>query len=343
MTITNITKSNLIEANRSIARQFLPISDQQSANQFFRRDALSLGSTPSPYQTYTVSSAIQTDNLRAALVNRPAQAQAFAATPTTRNNEPFSIRNYYAMPPEEVGPKLRQLSEEIYNNDYSGMTGLEIYEWIESKYIEAFGKDFMMGNHLLGNLDVAGSNLSESDKERSSYAYVKIGQHFYGAVNSLTNNGRVSECPHFEINRTRLYGNMSDGEIMDALKAKYPQPMTNRSLALMSGELYSIGITSIGFGSYVSALTLKSGESGTYDTLPPWEVLEQRWSQQLDAPANLSLLYAVQNENMKDKENMGNPYVLQIRDLLIRLGGTLGPDGLFMHDLEEAFLDAIRR
>ena len=137
---------------------------------------------------------------------------------------------------------------------------------------------------------------------------------------------------------------MSDGEIMDALKAKYPQPMTNRSLALMSGELYSIGITNIGFGSYVSALTLKSGESGTYDTLPPWEVLEQRWNKLLDQKANLSVLFAVQNESLSDKDARLNPYVLRIRDILVNLfGATIGPDGLLEFNAGDAFLEALDR
>jgi len=325
MNINQVTANDAALTVNKAAKQYKPVYGTLSTNSVFRSDSLSLGNVDSPYQTYS------TNNI----------ASAYSATPATRANQPFNISNYYTMPPKEASQMLRLLQEEIFNTDFSDMSGLETYEYIESKYIEAFGKDFLVGSHLLGPVYVSGSNLSEADKENTNYAYVRIGQDFYAAVYYHTLKDRISEGSFFDINRKRLYGDMSNGEIMDAVKAKYPQPLNNRSLALIEGDLYSIGITSIGVGAYAAALILRPGEDGTYDTVPPWTVLEERWTKLLDDPADLQLLCAVNNELLSDAPD--NPWFLQIRDLIAKLGATIGSDGLLQYDATDSFLDALER
>lgn len=312
---------------------------------------MSLGDSPSPFQTYTVSHSVKTGSLRDNILNTISQSRMavaeFTLKPAALSRESFNIRNYYTMQPEEVHPMLSQLEDVILSTDFSNMTGIEIYEYIESKFINIFGENFMMARHLLGNIYNTGEYYSGMNPDRkSTEQYMSIGVTFEGLVHmqvGYTNNGWDAGEMR-SINRERLYGNMNDAEIMDALKTKYPEPMTNRSLALLAAEIQSIGLSDdIGMFRYTSALLIKSGECVTKDTMPSWEELEARWSNLLDRPANMQLLFAAHNEVMMDKDNRKNPYVLQVRDILMKLGATLGHNGLFMHDLDNEWLDALRR
>ena len=341
MNVNNITPYFPI-TKQSRAQQFYPAVAQQSASPFFRRDALEIGGTASPHQTYTASHAFKIDNLRTDLLSRQLRAQAFSAKLPANSKDSFNIRNYYTIPPEEVEPTLCKLREEVLENDFSGMTDEEIHEWIEHKFIGAFGKDFMAGYNLLASIYNTGANLLGMNPNRASNdQYMLIGINFRDMGNYIHSFSNNAFSP--EIYRKRLYGDMSDMEIMDALMAKYPQPMTNRSLAMMTGELRNIGLPDLGMTDYVYALTVMPGESPNNDNMPSWDVLEERWNKVIDEPANLSILYAKHNEIMSDRTLMSNPYVIQIRDLLMKLEGKLGSDGLFLHDLDDEFLEMLRR
>ena len=279
---------------------------------------------------------------------RSGTAAVFYAPPIIRSNEPATVRGYYSMPPEEVKPMLNKLTEELENIDFSGKTAAEIYEYIENKYKETFGEDFMKGSYLLRNLwaTTEGSvnpNVNKDAEKYSNFAYTEIGNHFDWATTNYTYGKGVicSNTSLWDINRERLYGDMSNGEIMDALKAKYPKPMTNRSLTLMAGELWSIGLMDLGVGSYVKAHSQKLGEIGIHGTMPPWEELEERWNKVLDKPADLSLLGAIHNVLLRDKDSSKNPYVIQTQDLLMKLGVETGRGGFFLHDLTLELLELI--
>jgi hypothetical protein len=242
------------------------------------------------------------------------------------------------MSPEEVKPMMDNLREELfYETDFSGMTGEEIYKHIENRYIETFGKDFMMANKLLTVFYAGGANLTAEDSLTTNYAYVTIGQDFYGALNFLTLHLRGQNSPFTDFIRTSLYGNMSDSEIMDAIKNKYPQPLTNRSLVLINSDLYAVNLGMFDDGRYVDAHIMHPSESVANGTMPHWTELEARWTNILNRPANIPLLSAIQNVHLKEAKSHtpALPFALQAKEMLVKLGAPLGNDGYFLHKLSK--------
>jgi len=343
--INNIAHGNVFNAHRSNPHQFSSTSNQQFAN-VFRRDILSLGNTSSPFQTYSASPPVDNmsarDNILGAIAQtRTGAASVFSAASAVRSNEPFDIRYYYTMSSEEVKQKLDKLTEEIfYETDFFGMTGEEIYKHIEKKYIETFGSDFMIANSLLTVFYNGSPNLSDEDKLSTNFAYVTIGQSFYGAINSLTSHLRGPDSPVTDIIRKSLYGNMSDSEIMDEIMSKYPQPLTNRSLALMNGDLYAVNLGMFDIGRYVDAHIMHPSESVVNGTMPHWTELEKRWTNILNRPANIPLLSAIHNVHLKEAKSNASalPFALQTKEMLVRLGAPLGNDGYFLHKLSKELL-----
>ena len=328
----NITSK--IDTSRNNAYS-IPVPKAGSPGSFRNTLTGFLGS-PSPV---TAGSVNARDNILDTIAQaRATTAPALSAKPSVLAAEPFDIRAYYSMPPEEVAPRARELSEELHGTDFTGMTGVEVYEYIENRYKEVFGDDFMMAHSLLGFLYNTGEYYTGMNPNRSSNEqFMIIGSDFYGAVNSLTLHLRSKDTPPTEINRARLYGNKSSGEIMDAIIAKYPQPPTNRSLALMNEELYSVGLGTYDLGRYIDAHIMRPGESAVHGTMPQWKELANRWSLILDSPANVPLLSAIQNVHLQESRTHAAslPWAMQAKDMLVKLGAPLGSDGYFLYKLSK--------
>jgi len=310
--------------------KFLPTPQTGQGNDF--RDVLSSNKTNNIYTALTSGS--QRDKL----IDAIHQARIFTPNAfkpaAVQAREPFSIRNHYTMPPEEVKPLLEKLEDEIRNTDFSGKTNAEIYGFIENKYKEVFGDDFMMGHHLL--MVVPGSNMwNNPDRPMSNYEYIDIGFSFKGLVSN-----EVGYMEMIQINRTRLYGDKSDGEVIDAIIAKYPQAKTNRDLALIEAELQSVGISFHSVGRLVDALIIKPDEMPWDDNYPSWAEFEDRWNKIMNARANVQQLAYMHNGDIKEART--NPLVLQsvmqTVNILVKLGAELGPDGYFLNPDKSLFV-----
>lgn len=311
--------------------KFLPTPQASSANAY--RDVLASNKTNS------ITTAISSGSQRDKIIDAINQARvftplAFTATPKQRANETFNIQNFYSMPPEEVKPLLKKVEEEIRSADISNMSNIEAYEWIENKFKEAFGEDFMMGFNLLHCVP-ANDIWNSEDRIISNYDYVHIGLSF----NNMFWN-KIGYSEGLQANRERLYGDMSDSEIIDSLMAKYPQPMTNRDLALVSAEIKAVGISDdIGFFRYVDSLIKRPDELPWESTFPSFNEFEERWNMILNQRADIQHLAYLHNDNINDSRP--NPHaqtwIMQTKDILVKLGAILGPDGSFLQSDKRIF------
>ena len=342
MNISNNTvQSSLFSASRRAARQLQPTSNQQLTNPIFSKNAFILGEK-SPCQAYTVSSAnigSSRDNILNSISQARVLASAFTTEPLakTKATEPFSIRDYYNVSPNEVVTILSQLREEVNNADYSGMSTAETYERIENRFKETFGEDFMTGYNLL--LLVPGNNNDINEvRPVTNYEYVNIGIAFN---NILT--GKIGWEERTMIHRTNQYGDMNDGEILDTIIAKYPQPLTNRDLALITSELHACGINPDNscFGVYVEELVAGANEKAWDDNWPSWEEFEQRWNALLNERADIQHMAYLHNKNISYPRNEPHhlPFIAQTTKILEKLGAKLGLDGLFLQSENRVYSD----
>jgi len=314
------TNRNILSNNSNFLSASQPITGQNF------REVLSTHRNTTTNPTINNGSS-RDDILNTISQTRAGSASVFFAPPIIASREPFSIRNLYTMPPEEVKPLLRQLEDEIHSADLCGKSNLEIYEFIENKFIEVFGEDFMIGFNLLKV--VPGNNMwNNPDRPMSNYEFVDIGHSFNELV-----SGRVGYSEMLNINRTRLFGDKNDNEVIDAIIAKHPQPLTNRSLALIEGELQSVGFNFFAVGRLVDALIVGADELPWNSNYPSWSEFEERWTALLNSRADVQHLAFLHNGDLKEART--NPLVfapvMQTKNILEKLGAKLGPDGLFMH------------
>jgi len=304
-------------ANSSTAGKFQMPSSQQSMA--FRMQTAPIGVDQGSLRDNILSNISQA---------RVTASSSFNTAPAGAVRESFSIQDHYTLPPEDVAAILSQLEYEIHRADYSGMTTKQAYEWIENKFVDAFGKDFMIGFNLLQI--VPGSDVSnDPDKVSSNYEYVNIGRTFNDLVSGSIGFGEMQK-----ITRERLYGNKSDIEIVDAIIAKHPERLTNRCLALITSEMYSVGIhDDIGFFDYVSMLFEKAGGG----SMSEWTDFEKVWNSLLDRPANVQQMAFPHNKAIEDDGK--NPYVQRVVDILVKLGAKLGPNGYFLDPDGDPFVE----
>jgi hypothetical protein len=315
-------------ANRNdltINSNFLPTS-QPAFEKDFREVLTKFRQNPAPP---VINGGVSRDNILSSISQaRVTTAASFNAIPAGALREQFNIQNHYAIPPEEVKSLLIKLEEEISNADFSDLSKKEIYEWIENKFIEAFGEDFMMGFNLFLIIPSSGM-FNNPNRVMSNYEYIDIGHAFNELVSNSIGFGEMQK-----VNRERLYGNKSDMEVIDAIIAKHPDRLTNRCLALITAEMKSVGINdNIGFGMYVEKLLEKSGSS----TMSGWSDYEETWNSLLNKPANVQQMAFSHNKAMEDEPK--NPHVLRVRDILIKLGAELGPNGYFLDPDGNPFIE----
>ena len=305
-----------IRSTTPINPNFSPIPQSNSGINF--RDVLASHKQSSI--TTAVSSGSQRDRILDAINQaRALTPPAFNGTPAGAVREPFDISKHFSMPPEDVKPKLNQLEEEISNTLYIGMSESDIYHLIENKFIETFGEDFMIGFNLLQVVPGAGM-INNPDGTVNNSVFIEIGRAFNDLVSS-----KIGIEEMHKVNRERLYGNKSDMEIVDAIIAKHPQRLTNRCLASITSEMYSVGLPdNIGFYKYVDKLYEKYGDN----TMSDWSDFEEVWNSLLSQPANVQEMAFLHNGALRDDGK--NPYVIRVRDILIKLGAELGPNGYFL-------------
>lgn len=301
----NLVNINEIAANqaqivkRTTAPQFTPVAAAQSTNSVFNRDRLEMGSVASPYQLYTPWHAA-----RAGFEN-------------------WNLSDHYPVPPEEVSRLISDITQTIKDANLSHLSNTEQYEWIENKYAETFGKDFMMAYSLeLGN--------GCSD----AAAYRSIGMNFYDTVSS-----HFGQDSYQAINRERLYSGMSLSEVQNAIRAKYPSNhrLTNRDLLLMVEELHAVGASGImrGFMSNYSMEAAAEFNADGSQTEESYQRPDSKWTKMLENRADLSILNGFYNmAEMAIGPGMGS----ETRDFLVNvLGATLTREGL----LEPSFVELV--
>ena len=304
---------------------FSPVPQSNSGINF--RDVLAANKQSTI--TVAISSGSQRDNILDAINQaRILTSPAFTGTPAGAVREAFNVRDHYPLPPEGVSPILDKLQEEIRNSHYSGMSNKEIYEFIESKFIDAFGEDFMIGFNLLQIVPGSGM-FNNPNREMSNYEFVEIGYIFNDLVSD-----KIGLDEMHKVNRERLYGNKSDMEIVDAIIAKHPQRLTNRCLASITSEMYSVGLPdNIGFYKYVDKQFEKYGDNNMSD----WSDFEEVWNSLLSKPANVQEMAFMHNGALRDDGK--NPFVIRVRDILVKLGAILGPNGYFLDPDGDPFVE----
>jgi hypothetical protein len=355
MTVNNsvrFTTNNQKMATRSTASQFHSLSQttfqatMQSTNIVFGRSSTSVGMVATQFQS---------------------QNAVFSVGKPRAGFENWCISDHYKVPLEEVLPTLKQLRQELESKDFHGMTDFEIYEYIENRFIQTFGEDFRMAQHL--GLDDPISNCPEflnfnnklvigafSGNEETSAFFASLDrnnrveipehiqkqmtlQHSYN-FRHIANTfdyilqghfGDYVGGPNFtrDVNRARLFGDMSRDEIMDTIRAKYPENLTYRDLALMTGEMYDVGVLGSrwgGFGDYA-----EYNPDGSLKRMLSQNEHNENIIKNLNLPIRISDLvkgynYVVQHLRRGESMPQG---MLESRDFLIKyLGAVMGPNGL---------------
>jgi len=289
MSINAVLINNNIATN-TLAKQYQPAISTQATNPFFRKDSLSLGNAGSPYQTYAP----------------PVRASAYtlASASAAAVLQSWRIEDHYPIDEADVQPMVREIYQELKNTDFSGMSSIEKYTYIENKYIEAFGEDFMMADalKLQGEFWRIGSGFRTT-----------LGYHFGGDYEAFS-----------QVNRIRLYGDMSTGEIQELIKAKYPKELTNRELCLMWSEMEMVGVVPPNISSTMLS-NYSTDFAGFNEATNSTD--KNRWLDALDKKANLSMLFGAYN--IAEMSMSGHKMGIEARNFLVNvLGARLNEKGL---------------
>jgi len=237
---------NSIFANQTTSALNFSASQFQSANTGQSFSSVMASMTQNTNNLAFKASGTRTENVT------PYVSQAFLSASsipgkTAASNapvEPFDINKYY--PPDTANTDLTYrifYAEKKFTNgffgsvvDYSGMTDLQIYEKIESWFIEEFGENFMMGY----SLNTPGK-FAYSDCGEIAFSIPGLG-HIGQGFNRIVYKALGSQEKVWEVRRNRLFGDATDDEIHDTIRAKYPETLTYRDLLLMYCEMDSVGL-----------------------------------------------------------------------------------------------------
>jgi hypothetical protein len=149
---------------------------------------------------------------------------------------PSYLNKYYPISEDEVVHEIRRIRHVINNADLSGMNDIQKYNWIENRFKDTFGNDFMMARNL----------------SMPSSMFYMISVEFNDTLNRHMDNPE-------QVNRQRLFGNASTAEIQNKISAKYSGEPTNRSIMLMANEMRNAGV--------LDSASIRSGSQGMIDTL----------------------------------------------------------------------------
>ncbi|MCL2661738.1 MAG: hypothetical protein FWE83_00205 [Oscillospiraceae bacterium] len=271
-------------------------------------------------------------------VNAPPVSAPAVSAPAVQNTYPMNsippviktqeaseteyISKYYTIPESQVVPKIIEVRQIINSTDMTGKTDAEKYNFIENRFVDAFGKDFMMARNLF----------------LPSSMFYMIGVEFNDTL------GRHIENPE-QVNRQRLHGDAGSETIQNNIRNNFPADLTNRDLILMVNQMRSEGVLDVNtvrsvgndgarrimdtfavLRNYIRYST-KSNDEGGLGSLSAAE-RDRRWINMLDRPVNSGQLFNTFNVwkqygRMDICPNTTNFFV-------DHMGAKLGPDGYFI-------------
>ena len=344
MTISNNFAINSLAMQQVMATHFHANTTSQ-ASTAFTQSCAGIDKNVTSFQVQKSST------MQIGFVATQFQAQNAISSVNRTNNASsnWCISDHYKVPLEEVVPALRKLEAELKAFNFSGMTDIEIYDYVESRYIEVFGEDFRMAYHLgvddpksncpnfnslsynmVNNLIRTGGYDSNTGKLLDSANFRSI----FNSFNSILRDHFSEYVGGYDrtrdINRERLYGDLDKFEIMDAIRAKYPESLTYRDLALMTSEMYDVGLTSFamrGYGDFCDEYNPDGSRKQTQNEF------NESVIRKLDLPVDVSSIlsgynYAVQNLRAGETLSQAS---FDLRDFAIRyFGAVMDPNGLFL-------------
>jgi hypothetical protein len=233
MNIGNIFASNAPQAHGFMASRFQTSGNVQSFSNV--RTNIRQSAASNSFQQNSPISGNAAAHVSQAFTSPSSVSGATAA----RNApvEPFNINNYFNnIPEDEVWNMVSQLGHTIRRTDMSGMTAVEAYDFIEQLFIEAFGEHFLLADQL--------------QMSQSMTKYAIIGSSFYYLLSEhFINNGvngeaftRYDSPALFNINRERLFGDATDDEIFETIRARFPETLSHRDFLVMYHEMRGVGL-----------------------------------------------------------------------------------------------------
>ena len=361
MTISSSFASNSIAIHKSMAMRFQTSAVSQTSA-VFTQNSVGFVKKAASFQVN------KSNSMQIGFVATQFQAMNAVnnAAKSKQKFENWCISDHYKVSLEETLPALRKLQEELKFTDFTGKTDIEIYNHIEKRFIDVFGEDFKMAQYLglndpksncpdFNNINSKLAMAAYSGNEEITAFFLSLDRYkdFYVpdhiremmTMQESTNFRHIANAfdtilrGHFseyvggydrtrDINRERLYGDMSTVEIMDAIRAKYPEMLTNRDVALMTSEMYDVGIMFPIKGLRDDQATELNAD-GTLKRVKSQNEQNEIWLKMLDMPYNPIPGLKGYNNTVKN----GNlcKQALEFRDFNVRFfGAVLGPDGLFV-------------
>jgi hypothetical protein len=228
-----------------------------------------------------------------------------------------NMRAYFDIPVarENVPFEAQRLHDLITGSaDLSGKTDKEAFAWIERQFVEVFGEDWLMERHLPGG-------------RQQGVPAADISWHFTRAVNHRLETD--SSFVRNAINRERLFGDKSNDEIQDTIRAKFPETMTYRDLALMIGKMADVGLfdTSSQNPSWLPAGKGEVCVRGMFHWPSEHMSVGRTWEEMADEPANLARFFGEINERLSTGRHVLNP---QASSFLRIIGARFDENGMIM-------------
>jgi len=215
MYIDNVYVSQIVADNSVYASQNQPVTNeeaQQETSLFHGILEDTINETNPLYATQAestnVNAAIAMDSVPPVIKTQESAGSSY-------------IDKYYPIPESKVIETIREVRHVINNEDMAAKTEVERYDFIENRFIDAFGKDFMIARDLF----------------IPSSMFYMIGVEFNDTL------GKHIENPE-QVNRQRLHGNASAEVIQEKIRNEYPpnEALTNRNLFQMVGQMRSEGV-----------------------------------------------------------------------------------------------------
>jgi hypothetical protein len=316
--------------NTAYVPQYPPITSNEEDNSSFQgvlADSICKATPPSPdapppYQAYSESPAAAVYETVCVNVNNTCPIDS--VPPVIKTQEPAGpsyVSKYYPITEAEVIPKIIEVRHIINNENLAAKTEIERYNFIENRFVDAFGKDFMIARDLF----------------LPSSMYYMIGVEFNDTLS------RHIENPE-QVNRQRLHGNASTEAIQDKIRDSFPADLTNGDLFRMVGQMRNEGV--------LDASSVRSvGEEGSRRLMDTLSVLknyarysvmpkdnlhkplsladrDSRWTNLLNKPVNLNYLLGTFNVwKIYDRVDIGEDTA---NFLVNHMGGILQENGLFV-------------
>jgi len=216
----NICVSNVYAGNCVTTANYQPVQSAESAASAFQ-DIIcqKVNEAEAQQQACSATPAAKPDETEHITVNNYYPPPSVHSAPPPDPTAPFSIDNHYPITEDDVIPEIRKVRHIISNTDLSAKTDVEKYDWIENRFKESFGDDFMMARSL---------NLPSS-------MFYMIGVEFNDTLNKHM-------ADPAQTNRARLYGDSSADAVQDKIREKYPEELTNKDLFLMVHDMRNSGV-----------------------------------------------------------------------------------------------------